>query len=165
MTNVFAVGDNGVILHYDGISWQAMPSDTTLALHGIWGSSPTDLLAVGDFGASLHFDGSSWKAVASVTQHDLWDVWVSSPTAVFAVGDGGVILDYDSTTWRAMTSARHAPAPRNGRLYLHPRRKLQWQRRLHIHSRRQPRRRGERATYTVADSHGGGASALVALTV
>ena len=47
-TNVFTVGFDGTILHYDGTSWSSMPSVTTAHLYSIWGSSANDIFAVGD---------------------------------------------------------------------------------------------------------------------
>lgn len=38
-TDVFAVGWNGTIIHYDGSSWSSMNSGTIYDLHDIWGSS------------------------------------------------------------------------------------------------------------------------------
>ena len=40
-SDVFAVGNGGTILHYDGSAWSAMTSGTTFALNGVWGSSGT----------------------------------------------------------------------------------------------------------------------------
>jgi uncharacterized protein YjdB len=42
-TNVFAVGDVGTILHYDGSSWAPMASGTTSSLSAVGGTSATDL--------------------------------------------------------------------------------------------------------------------------
>ena len=103
-TDVFAVGDSGTILHYDGSAWSAMSSGTTNDLAGVWGSSATDVFAVGAGGTILHYDGSAWSAMSSGTTNDLAGVWGSSATDVFAVGDGGTILHYDGSAWSAMTS-------------------------------------------------------------
>ena len=119
--DVFAVGRNGRILHYDGSSWSDMSSGTSEWLHGVWGNSPSDVFAVGDDGTVLHYDGNdvdngTWTAMTSNTQRDLWGVWGSASVGtggkaddVFAVGNGGTILHYDGNdvdngTWTAMTS-------------------------------------------------------------
>ena len=41
-SDVFAVGEGGTILHYDGESWSAMSSGTTNWLNSVWGSSGGD---------------------------------------------------------------------------------------------------------------------------
>jgi hypothetical protein len=38
-SDVFAVGSNGTILHYDGSSWSSMTSGTSAWLFGVGGSS------------------------------------------------------------------------------------------------------------------------------
>jgi hypothetical protein len=51
--DVFAVGENGTILHYDGTEWTIMtPTDRTLL--GVWSSGPSDAFAVGNGGIILH---------------------------------------------------------------------------------------------------------------
>ena len=51
--DVFAVGEDGAILHYDGTEWTLMtPTDRTLL--GIWSSSGSDAFAVGNGGIILH---------------------------------------------------------------------------------------------------------------
>ena len=67
-SDVFAVGDSGTILHYDGTAWSAVASPTANNLNSVWGSSATDAFAVGDNGTILHYDGLHWSTVASRQQ-------------------------------------------------------------------------------------------------
>lgn len=97
-TNVVAVGDGGVIMHYDGMRWEGKASGTSEELYGVWGSSSKDVFAVGDRGTILHYDGSSWNTMMGNTDNSLLGVWGTSRTDVFAVGRG-VILHYDGTNW------------------------------------------------------------------
>ncbi len=103
-SDVFAVGDAGTILHYDGIAWSAVASPTTENLNGIWGSSATDAFAVGDNGTILRYDGSNWLTIPSATTNNLNRVWGNSDSDVFAVGDAGTILHYNGSSWTAMAS-------------------------------------------------------------
>jgi hypothetical protein len=103
-TDVFAVGDAGTILHYDGTDWSAMSSGTTASLNGVWGSSAADVFAIGDDGTILHYDGTSWSAMTSNTAWTLFGVWGSSASDVFAVGGSGTIVHYDGTSWSDITS-------------------------------------------------------------
>ncbi len=98
--DVFAVGDAGTILHYDGASWRSMDSGTTQWLRGVWGSSSHDVFAVGGAGTILHYDGTSWRSMESGTTQYLFSGWGSSSTDVFAVGHD--ILHYDGMSWRRM---------------------------------------------------------------
>jgi len=38
--DVFAVGFDGTIVHYNGQSWQRKTSDTSAGLRSVWGSGP-----------------------------------------------------------------------------------------------------------------------------
>jgi hypothetical protein len=102
--DVFAVGESGTILHYDGNSWNVMSSGTTDDLYGVWGSSWDDVFAVGESGTILHYDGVSWSEMARDSTGWLAEVWGSSGSDVFAVGDEGTILHYDGVSWSAMNS-------------------------------------------------------------
>lgn len=75
-SNVFAVGDVGTILHFDGTTWTRMTSPTGFDLQSVSGSSPTDVFAVGNNGAIIRFDGDAWSEVRSPTQDALRSVSV-----------------------------------------------------------------------------------------
>jgi hypothetical protein len=51
--DVFAVGESGTVLHFDGTAWTAT-RPTSRSLLGVWGSSPSDVYAVGNRGTILH---------------------------------------------------------------------------------------------------------------
>jgi hypothetical protein len=103
-SDVFAVGDTGTILHYDGSAWSAMDSGTTNQLNDVWGTSASDVFAIGRDGLIVHCDGYAWSAMGSGTTNQLNDVWGSSSSDVFAVGDTGTILHYDGGKWSPMNS-------------------------------------------------------------
>ena len=65
--DVFAVGDAGVILHFDGVEWGFMDSGTLTDFEDVWGSAPDDVFAVGVGGMIRHFDGASWQTITSGT--------------------------------------------------------------------------------------------------
>jgi hypothetical protein len=98
-SDVFAVGDSGAILHYDGTAWSAMASPTTSNLNSIWGSSSTHAIAVGDNGTILHYDGLNWLEAQSNTTNNLNGIWGSSTVYAFAVGDAGTFLYYYNDSW------------------------------------------------------------------
>lgn len=81
-------------------SWSAMSIPATAQLHGIWGSSPTQIFAVGAAGSLLKFDGSSWTSLTiGVSDKTLWDAWGSSPSDVYAAS--GQLVHYDGGSWSA----------------------------------------------------------------
>jgi hypothetical protein len=59
--DIWAVGDAGTILHWDGYQWSQVESKTTNYLLGVWGSSSNDVWAVGVGGTVLHWDGTAWN--------------------------------------------------------------------------------------------------------
>jgi len=104
-TDVFAVGDNGLIIHYDGNNWSLMGSGTPdLDISGVWGTHGSDVFAVGSGGMLLHYDGNSWSRTSLDGIGDLNAIWGSSATDVFAVGDNGLIIHYDGDNWSLMGS-------------------------------------------------------------
>jgi hypothetical protein len=103
-SDIFAVGNSGVILHFDGSSLSTMTSGTTRYLRGVWGSSASDVFVVGTLGTIRHYDGVAWTSMDSGTTSDLHGIWGTSPSDVFAVGVGGIILHYDGSTWSPMSS-------------------------------------------------------------
>jgi hypothetical protein len=74
-----------------GWRWQAVPLAQPNTLHGLWGSSDSDVWAVGNGGLILHHDGKSWSSVPSPTKNDLNAVWGAGQD-VWAVGDAGTVL-------------------------------------------------------------------------
>lgn len=52
-SNVFAVGNNGVIIHYDGTVWAAMTSGTTNNLISVFGVVGGDVIAAGAAGTVI----------------------------------------------------------------------------------------------------------------
>jgi hypothetical protein len=103
-TDVFAVGENGTILHYNGAIWDSMDSGVLVALNDVWGSSSTDVFAVGQNGVICHYDGTGWGEMSSGTNRHLRGVWGTASDNVYAVGYSGTILNYDGTSWDNVTS-------------------------------------------------------------
>jgi photosystem II stability/assembly factor-like uncharacterized protein len=108
-THVFAAGNNGTILYYDGGSWCSLSTPTAQHLQAIWGSSNTDVFAVGRPGTIIHYDGTAWPSMAGGPSECLWGVWGTSGTNVYAVGHNGTVLHYDGGPGASWTAARRRP--------------------------------------------------------
>jgi hypothetical protein len=52
--NIFAVGDIGLISHYNGTTWSVMTSPVNDNLNAVWGRSKSDVFAAGDNATILH---------------------------------------------------------------------------------------------------------------
>jgi hypothetical protein len=100
-SDVFAVGEAGTILHYNGSAWNNMSNADGGNLADIWGTSANDMYAVGD--SWLHYDGSAWSPMSGAPG-GANRVWGASPRDVYAVGGDGMILHYDGNVWSVMDS-------------------------------------------------------------
>jgi len=101
--SVFAVGENGTILHFDKDHWASMASGTDLGLNTVWGTSSGDVYSAGEMATVLHFNGKEWLNSASFgTREALMGVWGSSSENVFFVGEFGAIQRYDSVQWTSL---------------------------------------------------------------
>ena len=104
-SDIYAVGDGGVIRHITGAtSWHGETSGTTRDLYGVWGTASNDVYAVGTNGTIRHWNGSSWSGMTSGTSATLYGIWGSSASDIYAVGASGTVLHYNGTSWSAMSS-------------------------------------------------------------
>ena len=84
--DVWAVGQAGTVLHWDGLSWTSVDSPTDNSLLAVFGLSADDVWAVGTVGTLLHWDGSTWFVLDPVTTMPLLSVWGASTDDIWAVG-------------------------------------------------------------------------------
>ncbi|MFT7583585.1 MAG: hypothetical protein ACI9MR_005272 [Myxococcota bacterium] len=111
--DLYSVGGEpaaGVVVHFDGSSWQNV--DTQLAvplLNWVFGFGSDNVVAVGNNGTIVRYDGATWTSETTPTDQDLWGVWGASADDLWAVGGRGrtdgdaTILRYDGTTWTQVT--------------------------------------------------------------
>jgi DNA-binding beta-propeller fold protein YncE len=103
--DIFAVGEDGAIIHYNGSAWRTMKTNSASQLRGVWGSSSSNVYAVGSNGTILHYNGRTWRlAYGGYKPFSYIDVWGSSASDVFVVGDQGKIVHYDGNAWSSMDS-------------------------------------------------------------
>jgi hypothetical protein len=61
--DVWAVGEHGTIIHFDGERWASVPSGTTDFLAAIAGRGPGDAWAIGRLRTVLRLSGGAWRPV------------------------------------------------------------------------------------------------------
>ena len=93
--DIYAVGQGGLIVHFDGSTWTEMATGVKDTLRAIDGP-----VAVGDNGVVLRRNGSSWKAENTGTTASLNAVCYLGDNDVWAVGDGGQVIHYDGSEWK-----------------------------------------------------------------
>jgi cysteine-rich repeat protein len=94
-TNVVAVGDGGVLLHYDGVSWtqKPPPAGSTVDYKDVWGVG-SDFYAVGNVTNASdsrldRFNGTAWSSmlnmpstyVTAIHGRSASDFWIAGSTS------------------------------------------------------------------------------------
>ncbi|MBI5136812.1 MAG: hypothetical protein HZA24_05680 [Nitrospirae bacterium] len=102
--NLWAVGDKGRILHFDGRRWTRQDTAATDYLAGVWAAPSGAAFVTGYNGRVLHFDGSRWENHPTGVSNDFNGIWGSGPDDVFAVADRGVIFHWDGRCWARQDS-------------------------------------------------------------
>jgi len=97
LEDVYAVGDSGMILHFNGTQCIKMQSNTSNNLNSIWGNDDT-IFAVGESGTIIYYNGQEWKNSSSGTFNYLNGVWGIN-NEIYSVGGAGTVLYYNGTTW------------------------------------------------------------------
>ena len=105
-TDIFAVGDYGTVLHYNGSVWSRMENVSTFdRLFAVWGTAGDNVYVAGENGKILHYNGSVWKVAYQYVSSEpttFLAMWGFSATDIYVGGYGGVLLHYDGTSWRKM---------------------------------------------------------------
>lgn len=91
--DVYAVGQSGAILHYNGSQWAAVTSNTTSHLNKIWGDNSLGLIVAVGSNSNIVLskdNGKSWQLNNSLTSADLYAFW-GAVTEAFTAGTSGEI--------------------------------------------------------------------------
>lgn len=110
VNDVWMVGENGRIAHYDGVAFAAHDFTTTATLWGAWAFAENDAWVVGgtplggvaeDNDIILHWDGSSFTEVTLPEQLGvaLYKVWGVSSDDLYVVGEDGTIWHKIGADW------------------------------------------------------------------
>jgi len=102
LSDIYAVGTDGVTLHYDGngsYAWSNVTPVVPVPLYGVY-ADPSGGMAVGQTGAVQLYDGSTWTAWGySAVYEDLYGIAQGSSGDLYVVGDGGTIGYFDGASW------------------------------------------------------------------
>jgi photosystem II stability/assembly factor-like uncharacterized protein len=97
--DLFAVGQNGVAVRWDGRQWRKMTTPTPYVLFGLWGTASNDVYAAGIRGTILHFDGTSWSPVPVPSKADFFAISGTGKTNIMAVGNTGTVINHNGISW------------------------------------------------------------------
>jgi hypothetical protein len=102
-SNGWAVGNEGLIMRWNGIAWSIVSSPTTANLLAVSMISPNDGWAVGS-GVILRWNGSNWVSVTSPVNTTLFGLDMVSDADGWAAGVGGAIARWNGTNWQTAQS-------------------------------------------------------------
>lgn len=91
-TDVWAVGDRGTVLHFDGKEWAKVPSGTSNTLHGVWGANPNDVWIVGDSRTMLRWNGATLQTAPNAPTISFKSVRGASANEVYFCGSDDLYL-------------------------------------------------------------------------
>lgn len=99
--DIWAVGADGVALHWDGACWSRRRLGTRFQdLRGLWPAAGNTWRVVGINGTLLTWDGSGWTdgTLGTPTLHDISG---GADGTAFAVGEKGTVQFFDGASWSA----------------------------------------------------------------
>jgi hypothetical protein len=109
--DVWAVGQAGSIVRFDGTAWLPSDAGASATLNGVWGTAADDVWTVGEEldggGTVLHWDGTQWSRSATLA-HGLQGVW-GSANLVWAVGNRNLISEYAGGSWSTQVNQATVP--------------------------------------------------------
>lgn len=98
-SDVWVVGRDGMVRHYDGAGWSLLPTPTDGELRAVAAVAKDDVWMAGEGGVIIHFDGDDFQLQAPLTNHTLNDLDHRGPNEVVAVGSEGTVLSWDGGGW------------------------------------------------------------------
>jgi hypothetical protein len=107
---VFAVGDGGTVLRYDGTSWSSIGPGPVEDILAVWGSSDRDVYVAGSSGIILRYNGSTWTTMQSGTTRALYTLSgvAGQVGAAIAAGDESNIAMGSSSAALSLAAVRSA---------------------------------------------------------
>ena len=91
-SNIWVVGQSGLIARFDGSSWTKVVSPTSSNLLAVSARTPSDAWAVGQGAKILHWDGTRWTQVSPSTSTTDWrDVKATAEGEAWLVSTNGAV--------------------------------------------------------------------------
>jgi hypothetical protein len=111
-TDVWAVGERGVALHWDGTCWARILPGNSQQLLAAWPAAGKTWWFAGAGGALLEWDGSSWTSQTLSAGLTLHDIEGASDTSAIVVGQAGALYTFNGQQWSPQSwDAGTPPAP------------------------------------------------------
>ncbi|MFT3700455.1 MAG: hypothetical protein QM831_45345 [Kofleriaceae bacterium] len=104
-TDIYAAGDSGSIVHYDGSTWTKIAGipTTTWSLYAVWASAANDVYAIGYLGNLSHWDGSTWKSAWSgATTNHVYGLYGFGANDIWGAAQNGTIIHKTASGWTSV---------------------------------------------------------------
>lgn len=104
--NVYAVGQRGVVLHWDGHAWTEELVGASDDLVSLWGTDREHIVAVGgrSNGIVSVWDGKVWHTTSLAPLPGLNGIWMRTPRKAHVAGAYGTLAALDLTTMTVVTA-------------------------------------------------------------
>ncbi|WP_309895134.1 hypothetical protein [Archangium sp.] len=111
-TDIWAVGERGIALHWDGTCWARILPGNSQQLRAAWPAAGQTWWFAGAGGSLLTWDGANWTSQALAEQVTFHDIEGASGTSAIAVGQAGALYTFNGQQWRPQSwDAGTSPAP------------------------------------------------------
>jgi hypothetical protein len=100
----WAVGNEGVIVHYDGMTWRQMQAPYPADLYRVWGTDADNVWIVGQGGTILRLVDGTWERQPLSLIDTLYAIWGRSPDDMDFGGANGTLLHFDGTSFEQQTT-------------------------------------------------------------
>lgn len=94
LNDLWAVGADGTVVHFDGVAWAPVPTNKTEALWGVFAPATDAVFVVGNNGTALLYNGTAWEELPTGVTNNLYAIHGASEADVWAVGNRGMALKY-----------------------------------------------------------------------
>lgn len=98
-SNVWAVGEAGTVVRFDGVQWTTVPIASTANVNALAVLSPTNVIVGTQDRKLWHWDGSAWTQRTNPAAAHYGNMWVQNSTTVIAAGLNGTIIRWDGANW------------------------------------------------------------------
>ncbi|MBU1320332.1 MAG: hypothetical protein KKG33_13565 [candidate division Zixibacteria bacterium] len=97
--DVYAAGDNGKVIHFDGAAWRELDTGSNKHIAAIRGTRDGLIFTAGEEGTILRYDGTNWAQIFSDSRYYFLGLLVKEPNRIIAIGQNGVAIHYDGVSW------------------------------------------------------------------
>lgn len=102
--NVWIVGDQGMVLAFDGRQWQAVPTGSNDRLLAVWSPGPGEAWVADDNRTVWHYVSGVWTSTVlggSGGNQGIAGIWGASPTDIWIVNGKDNVHHYGGSSWVA----------------------------------------------------------------